>query len=36
MLFTDPRELGGLHVVGRNDVTFGVVQDAMSPANRLN
>jgi hypothetical protein len=26
MHFMDPRELGGLHVVGRDDVTLGVVE----------
>lgn len=25
MHFIDPRELGGLHVIGRNDVTLGLV-----------
>ena len=25
MHFIDPKELGGLHVIGRNDVTLGVV-----------
>ena len=25
MHFIDPEELGGLHVIGRNDVTLGVV-----------
>jgi hypothetical protein len=27
MHFMDPKELGGLHVIGRNDVTLGVVED---------
>jgi hypothetical protein len=26
MHFTDPIELGGRHVIGRNDVTLGVVE----------
>lgn len=26
MHFTDPEELDGLHVIGRNDVTLGVVE----------
>jgi hypothetical protein len=26
MLFMDPGELGGLHVIGRNDVALGVVE----------
>lgn len=26
MHFMDPKELGGLHVIGRNDVTLGVVE----------
>ncbi|HEY1698549.1 MAG TPA: hypothetical protein VGG75_02370 [Trebonia sp.] len=26
MHFMDPRELGGLHVIGRNDVALGVVE----------
>jgi hypothetical protein len=26
MHFTDPKELDGLHVIGRNDVTLGVVE----------
>jgi hypothetical protein len=27
MHFMDPNELGGLHVIGRNEVTLGVVDD---------
>ena len=26
MYFMDPKELDGLHVIGRNDVTIGVVE----------
>ena len=38
MHFTDPNELGGLHVIGRNDVTLGVVmlhKCAVSPTNQM-
>jgi hypothetical protein len=31
MLFIDPKELGGLHVTGRNDVTLGVVAGRSVP-----
>jgi hypothetical protein len=41
MRFMDPKDLGGLHVIGRNDATLGVGnlfrqrKYAVSPANQM-
>jgi hypothetical protein len=41
MHFMDPKELGGLHVIGRNDATLGVAnlfrqhKYAVPPANQM-